>query len=157
MPDDVEGGRFDSDEVKGSSGSIFLQSNTVQLSAFILIPCMVKCFIKLVVLPALVAILLSQMLHFADSASTFRKCSHTLGLFGIVKRKRFEKKTTTLVLCDCEYLQKSSPSHGGGQPITANLGPYMHVCYKLTQTQPLGKKKKTLLGFWNRNLAPKDK
>lgn len=74
MPDDVDGGGFDCDEVKDSSGSIFLQLNTVQLSALILIPCMVKCFIKLVVLPPLLEILLSHMLHFADSASTFIKC-----------------------------------------------------------------------------------
>lgn len=123
MPYDVEGGGFDCEEVKSSSGSIFLQLKTVQLSALKLIPCMVKCFIKLVVLPPLVTILLAHMLHFADSASTFIKCSHTLDLFGIVKLcgRTHEEKTTTLVLCDCEYLQKSSLSHGGGQPIAGDF------------------------------------
>lgn len=103
--------------------SVFLHSNTEQLSARELNPCTFRCFIKLDVFPILVIMLFLQILHCALVAAGLRNCSHTFDLSGVFNR--LDDNTThawTLPVGVCTY------------SITANhRKPFVHPRYRKTR------------------------
>lgn len=135
----------DEDEVEACGvrcSGCFFMSKMVHASARKLIPWTSKCFDKLLVLPFLVKITLSQMLQLAFEPFDLQKCSQTFDFFSIFLKILDDTQTKVECLCLSKVANKMGEGPSGQnansldkvERITLRfketLKVYMRICLK---------------------------